>query len=189
MPSAPTTRIKAATAAEVCAHFTLEKDVKALLRDGMTPQQFVAVLIEKNKLIEAIDFVAHALPVREGIWWSCLCLQHSVGAKLTPEEKTAAKAVVNWLKQPTEENRMAAKDAAGSDPMSVAGTVARAVAATGGSMYPPELPFKAQPPYAVQAAVARAVKIASIKVEPPAIAKMQRSYVELGLKVAEGRLI
>jgi hypothetical protein len=73
--------------------------------------------------------------------------------------------------------------------MSVAGTVARAVAATGGSMYPPELPFKAQPPYAAQAAVARAVKIASIKVEPPAIVKMQRSYVELGLKVAEGRLI
>src|SRR6202166_4505677 len=119
--------IQAATAAEICANFDLAGAAKKLLRDGMTPQEFVTVLVENKRFLEAIDFMAHALPVRETIWWGCLCMQHALGDNLTPVDKAAAMAAVRWIEQPTEENRtaaMAPADAAG--PSSPAGTLARA---------------------------------------------------------------
>jgi hypothetical protein len=185
---APLVKIQAATAAEVCAHFNLAKSARQLLRDDMTPAEFVAVLLENKKNMEAIDFMAHALPVREGVWWGCLCMQHALGDNLLPPDRAAAAAAVQWVMQPTEENRVAAKSvAAAPDPMSPAGALAAACSLTGGSIHPPDLPFKPPPPFAPHAAVARAVKTASIKGDGD-IPKKQRSYVELGIQVAEGRL-
>jgi uncharacterized protein DUF6931 len=188
--SQPLIKITATTAAEVCANFALEKEAQQLLRDGISPRDFVAALIENKRHVDAIDFLAHALPVREGIWWGCLCMQHSMGDNKPPPDKAAATAAVEWLMRPSEENRAAAKALAlTADPVSPAGALAMAVSLTGGSIYPPELPFKAPPPFASEKAVARAVKLASIKCAPAKIAKTQRSYVELAIQVAEGRLI
>jgi hypothetical protein len=182
-------KIQAATAAEVCANFDLASDAKKLHRDKMNPGEFLAALMDQKKYVAAIDFLAHALPVREGIWWGCLCMQHALGDSLSPPDRAAATAAVMWVMQPTEDHRAAAKapvEAAG--PLSPAGALAMAANQTGGSIYPPELPFKPPEPFAPQQAVARAVKLASIKTEPPNIPEMQRCYVELGLEVAEGRL-
>jgi hypothetical protein len=171
----PLVKIQAATAAEICASLTLKPDVKELLREGMVPQEFVAALIEKKKHIEAIDFMAHALPAREGLWWGCLCMQHACGDNLSPPERAAATAAVQWIMHPTEENRAAAKQPAETaGAASPAGALAMAASQTGA---------------ASAKAVAMAVKIASTKAEPIKMAATQRSYVDLAIEVAEGRLI
>jgi hypothetical protein len=186
----PLIKIQAATAAEVCANFPIQKPAKALLRDAMTPQEFVAALIENKKFVDGIDFMAHALPAREGVWWGCLCMQHAVGEKLAAPERAAATAVVQWVLQPTEENRAAARGSVeGAGPGSAAGTLAMAASLTGGSVAPPNAPFKPPPPFASAKEVAMAVKIASTKADPARITKVQRSYVELALDVAGGKLI
>jgi hypothetical protein len=175
----PLVKIQAATAAEVCANFDLDVEAKPLLRDGMKPHEFLAALTEQKKFVEAIDFMAHALPVREGIWWGCLCMQHAVGDRLSPPERAAATAVVRWVMQPTEETRTAAKaPAEAADPLSPAGALAMAAYQAGGGA-----------PGAIASAksIARAIKLASIKAER--IAKMQECYLELGMEIAEGRLI
>jgi len=194
MNQAPLVKIPEATAAQVCAHVTLTDEAKKLLREGMSPREFVDDLIEQKQYLDGIDFMAYALPLREGFWWGCLCMQHALGDDLNPEDRAAATAAVQWLLEPTEENRAAAKaTATAADRMSPAGTLAMAVGLTGGSMYPPELPFKPPRPFAPQGAVARAVKLASLKCQPkcpPApIAKVQRVFVELAIQVAEGHLI
>ena len=184
----PLIKIQAAAAAEVCANFELK--AKDLLKDGMDPAQFVNALIENKKYIDAIDFMAHALPVREGIWWGCLCMQHAVGDKLSPEEKAAATAAVQFVMQPTEASRAAAKDPAEfAGPGSPAGALAMAASLTGGSMAPPGAPPKPPPRFAPAKSVAMAVKIASTKTDPVNIAKVQKAYLDLALEVAEGRLI
>jgi hypothetical protein len=190
MSNEPLVKIGAATAAEICAHLTLLKEVKQLLRDGMNPQDFLAALIEKKKYVDAIHFMAHALPMREGIWWGCLCLQHACGDGLNPPDRAAATAAVQWVMQPTEENRTAAKAPAdAAPPPSVAGALAMATFQTGGSILPPNLPPTPPAPFAAAKAIALAVTLASIKTEPPKIARMQRSYVELAVEIAEGRPI
>jgi hypothetical protein len=182
-------KITAGTASEICAHVSLNDEAEALLRHGMSPQEFLIALIDSKRYVDAIDFMAHALPVREGIWWGCLCMQHIFGDNLPSPDRAAAAAAIQWLMQPTEENRAAAvapAEAAGI--LSAAGALARAAAYTGGSIAPPGLPFKAPEPFAPQQSVARAVKIASIKTQPVKIAAMQRSFLDLGMEVAEGRL-
>jgi hypothetical protein len=186
----PFVKIGAATAAEICANFDLKDEAKKLLRDGMNPREFVAALIENKKYIDAIHFMAHALPVRDGIWWGCLCMQHAFGNDLTPPDRAAATAAVQWVMQPAEENRVASKAPAdAAPPPSVAGALAMAAFQSGGNVAPPNLPPKAPAPFAAAKSIALAVTLASIKSEPVKIAQMQRSYVELAIEVAEGRLI
>ena len=190
MSNGPLVKIGAATAAEICVHLTLLKEAKQLLREGMNPQDYLAALIENKKYVDAIHFMAHALPMREGIWWGCLCLQHACGDSLNSPDRAAATTAVRWVMQPTEENRTAAKAPAdAAPPPSVAGALAMAAFLTGGSILPPHLPLTPPAPFAAAKSVALAVTLASIKTEPPKISRMQRSYVELAIEIAEGRII
>lgn len=173
MSDAPLTKIPAATAAEICAGLNLPSDARKLLQSGMAPGAFVEALVAKKQFVAAIDFIAHALAEREGVWWGCLCMQHTCGSKLTEPERAAATAAVRWVFQPGEESRAAAKSPAeAAGPASPAGALAMAVSLTG----PPSLK-----------AVANAVKLASLKAEPIQIANVQKAFVELGMEVAAGQ--
>lgn len=183
-------KIKAATADEVCAHFELKPEAKALLRHGSGPAEFADALMANKQYIAAIDFLAHALPPREAVWWGCLCVQHALGGNFSQQEKAACAAAVAWVLWPVEENRAAAKaPAEAAGPASAAGNLAMAANQTGGSMAPPKAPAMPPGPYAPAKAVAGAVKLASTKCDPAKIADTQRLFVELGLGVAEGRFV
>ena len=172
-------KVKAATAAEVCARFNLKKEARQLLRDGMGPGEFVHALVQNKQYIAGIDFLAYALPPREAIWWGCLCLQHASGGNLSMEDKAACKAAVQWIMSPTEENRAAAEAPAKAAGLgSQAGQLAMAANQTGENIAPPNASAKA---------VATAVKMASTNGDSTKIGETQRSFVELGIGVAEGR--
>jgi len=174
----PLIKVNAATAAEVCQRYEPQREARALLTEGMEPFQFLGALAEKKLYVAAIDFLAHALPAREGIWWGCLCLQHACGDTLTPQEKSACIAAVRWISQPTEENRAAAKAPAEAVGMS-SPVGPLAMAAHGG--IPPG-------PFGPAKAVAMAVKLAALKAPPTAIIETQRSYLRLGVSVAAGKV-
>lgn len=190
MTHEPLVKVNAATAAEVCALFDLRKEAKPLLRNGMVPREFLETLVANNQCIAGIDFLAHALPAREAIWWGCLCLQHACGERLSPQETAACTAAVQWVLEPSEEHRAAAKapaEAAGLS--SPAGALAAAVSQTGGNVAPPKAPPMRPGPFAPAKAVAGAVKMASTKSEPIKIADTQRLFVVLGIGVAEGHFM
>jgi hypothetical protein len=168
-------KIKATTAAEVCAQFDLPRKARALLRPGIAPPEFMNALLAHQEYIAGIDFLAHALPVREAVWWGCLCMQHACGDNLTSVDKAAAIAAVRWIEQPTEENRtaaMAPADAAG--PSSPAGTLARAAS------------LAADDP---RRSIANAVHLASVKGGADRMSARQRSYFELGIAVADEKVL
>jgi hypothetical protein len=177
-----------ATASEVCARLYLDKAALALLRPEMSPREFVDALVEKKKYLAAIDFIAHALPAREAIWWGCLSLQRTCGSKLEPWERRAFRIAVQWVMQPNEPNRAAAKEPADVlGPASAAGNLAAAASQTGGSVGPPQGPPIPPSPFAPARAVAIAVKVASAKADPVEIQPTQRALVDLGMAIAEGR--
>jgi hypothetical protein len=188
MSDRPLVKIQAATAAEICAHFDLEEKARPLLSDGMRPGEFVEALLAGKQYAAGIHFMARALPAREAIWWGCLCVQHACGNNLSAADKAAAKAAVQWVLWPTDENRAAAKPPAeAARAPSPAGALAMAASLTGGSLGPPNLPLVPPPSFTWAAYVAAAVKFAAIKVEPARVSGTQRSFVELGIGVAEGR--
>jgi hypothetical protein len=175
MNQAPLVKIPAATAAEICAHFHVPSDARKLLQEGMAPAAFVESLVANKHFVPAIDFLSHALPLREGVWWGCLCMQHACGNRLPAPEYAAARAAVQWVLQPTEESRAAAKaPAEAAGPATPAGALAISVTLSG---------------FAGSRTVANAVKLASIRSEPVEVAGVQKAFVQLGMEIAEGRYI
>jgi hypothetical protein len=183
----PLTKIQAATAAEICSRFDLKPEARPLLRQGMMPSDFLEALVTKKEYVAGIDFLAHALPAREGVWWGCLCMQHACGGNLSSPEREAAVAAVRWVLQPSEENRAAAKaPAQAAGPASLAGSLAMAASLTGGSLGPPNAPRVPPGPLAPAKPIAAAVKLACTKSDPARILDTQRLFVNLGIEVAEG---
>jgi hypothetical protein len=141
MSNPPYSEVKAPTACEICTHLKLEKKARLLVRDGMEPWEFVEALMADKQYTTGIDFIAHLLAAREAIWWGCLCLQCACGASLSPAEKAACRAAVQWVLRPTEENRAAAKAPADrARPTNPAGALAAAANQTGGSVAPANAP-------------------------------------------------
>ena len=188
MPNAPLIKIKAATAAEVCAAFTLDDEAVPLLKNGMAPRDFLEAVLAGKQYVAAIDFLAHALAPRDSIWWGCLCLQHALGGTLSDADKAACKAAVRWILTPTEENRAAAgAPAEAAGPATPSGGLASAAFQTGGSIAPPKYPTIPPSPFAPAKAVSISVKLSSTKAERARISETQKLYVEMGVAVAEGR--
>jgi hypothetical protein len=184
----PLVKITAATAAEICARFSLMKEARALLQDRMGPGPFLEALMANKQYIAGIDFLAHALPPREAVWWGCLCFQHACGNAMSTPDKGAATVTVHWVLQPSDNTRAAAKaqgEAAG--PASVAGALAMAVYQTGPGFATPGGPQIPATPFATAKSVANAVKLACTKIEPARMIETQKSFVELGMGVAAGR--
>jgi len=184
------TKVKAVKAAEVCRHFELKEETRSVLRDGLSPREFVDALLANKHYPAAIQFLAHALPHREAILWGCLCLEHATGDGWPDVEKAACKAAVQWVLDPSEENRQATKapaDAAGVS--APAGALAMAVSWTGGSMTADNLPPVPPGPSLPAKGVAGAVALAAVKADATKIADTQRRFVELGIAVAEGKVV
>ena len=166
-------KITETRAAEICARCGTTK----LLEDEMTPSEYISALLANKQYVAGIDFMAHALPAREAVWWACLSIQQSFGDNLAGAEKEACRAAVQWVLKPTPDNRVSARapaDAAG--PASAAGAAALA-ASIGGS----------PAPFTTAKAVTNSVKLSSIRSEPARIADTQRVLIGLALGIAEGR--
>lgn len=177
MSTAPLIKIDTATAADICARFDLAPEARALLCEGMQPPEFVSAVVAHKHYAAGIDFLAHALPAREGIWWAYLCMQHVCGENLSDPEKAAVTAGVRWVLQPSEENRIAVKQPAeAAGVASLPGLLAMAVFQNGNRG-------------AFSKSIAMAVKVAATQGDPSRLLHTQRLFVNLGIEIAEGRII
>jgi hypothetical protein len=180
-------RVPAASAAEVCRRFPLGRDATALLRDDLTPDQFLGLLVERRLFRDATNFLAFALPNREAVWWAILCAREGTGPAPPEPVATALRAAEAWVQDPSEANRRAtraASKAAGT--RSPAGQAASAAFQSGGSVGPsdgPELPPRE---YATARAVVFAITFAASEGpldQPP---RRFPGFLALGVEVATG---
>ena len=178
------------TAAEICSRFVLKKEVRPLLSESMEPLEFAEALLANKQYVTGIDFLAHALQVREAVWWGCLSVQHACGANLSTSEKEACRAAAQWVLQPTEENRAAVHSPAqAAEPASPSGRLAKAVAQIDGTFAALNSPPVPPVAFAPAKEVACAVKLASFKVDPLKSVDAHRLFLELGIGVADGRFV
>ena len=171
------------TAAEICQHFHLGEVAKKLLQDGMTPQQFLNSLIQQQQYVDAVRFLAHALPKSEAIKWAWLCARQHHGANPPEKISAALEAVDKWIAEPSEENRRAAMTAAERAEFSTpAGSAALAVFFSGGSMAPPDAPVVPPEKNLTPNSVAGAVLLAAVLKEPEKAAEKYRAFLAEGVK-------
>jgi hypothetical protein len=189
MSSDGLTKITAKTAAEVCKNFALTDEAKTLLRDGLTPAQFVDILISKQYFPDAVRFLAHALPKREGVWWASLCARAAAGPSPPSKIAAALQAAEKWTVDPSEENRRAAMPAAeAAEFKTPAGCAAVAAFWSGGSLAPPNAPVVPPSEYLTAHGISGAVMLAAVQAEPQKAPEKYRKFMAQGIEVAKGTL-
>jgi hypothetical protein len=183
----PLSRITAPSASEVCKHFALGEEAGPLLREAMTPAQFLDLLTATHHYRDATTFLAHALPKREAVWWGCLCVRATCGSEAPPRVAATLQAAEKWVADPSEDNRraaMAAAEAAGLG--TAAGCAAVAAFWSGGSLGPPNVAVIPPPESLTAKGVAGAVMLAAVETEPEKAPEKYRRFLAHGVEVATG---
>jgi hypothetical protein len=182
----PKLKIKAAAAQEVCALYEVSLEAQRHLAAKMPPLDFVAALTAARLLRDAVDFLAHALPKREAVWWSGLCAREVLPQNAPPKLMAAVQAAEAWVYRPTEENRrkaqQSAKAIAESHPAQWA---AMGAFWSGGSMAPPNGPEVKPPEQATARAVAGAIVMAATGDPVQADERFAR-FLNYGIDIANG---
>lgn len=177
-------------ATDVTARFELGEAAAVLLTPDHKPAEFFAVLGRAGLYRDAFNFAAHYLPKRRAIWWGCLCAWELFRDGAPPAEEPLIRAVVDWIREPSEEHRRAALQAAREGKSgTVGGTLAMAVYSAEGSLSPEDCP-KVDPPDGQAAIfVAAAVILAGQMAPRQNRRQFQHHFLELAVDLSRGNAL
>jgi hypothetical protein len=156
----------------------------------MSAQEFLAALMAQRQFLNAVTFMASALPKREAVWWGYVCAREPRGgAALSATDVAALTAARAWVCEPTELHRRAAKDAADATEYATpAGLVALAVFFSGGSIAPPDAQAVEPEEHLAAQTVRGAVMAAAVMHKPQDAEDHYRDFLKLSLDIAQRRL-
>jgi hypothetical protein len=167
---------------DLCERAKVEEGAKALLKDEHTPRQFLELLTGKGLFLDAIRFLAYALPKREAVGWGCLCVRHSMGTEDASKISETQVAAERWVSNPDEGNRQAAKAAVDKEGAeSPSGLLALAAYFSGGSVVPANLEPVPPPDHVTPQFVAGAVMISAVKNQPEKAVEKYRAFLQKGM--------
>jgi hypothetical protein len=142
--------------------------------------------MQRELPMDAVRFIAHALPRREAVWWAWVCARKSAGESPKPQIKAALDATERWVVQPTEEHRRQALHfGEAADFGTSAGCAALGAFMSGGSLGPPDAPVVPPGEFMTAKAVSGAVILAAVTPEAAKAPAKFEEYVKLGLEVAD----
>jgi hypothetical protein len=80
------------------------------LANAQNARHYAELLVANGLWMAALNYLSHAIPPREGIWWGWYCARKATPPDPPPETLQALKVVETWIAQPTEANRALARD-------------------------------------------------------------------------------
>lgn len=167
-------------AADVCKGVELPDGAAELLTKRPTVSQFLGQLAERDEFAAAMRVAAHALPIREAVWWASQCAK-------TAGPSPALTAAERWVIAPSDETRRAAMTAAESAGLATpAGCVALAAFLSGGSLGPADVAEVPPPAGAAAQAAGGAVALVAVIKEPEKAAERYKKFLALANDVAAG---
>jgi|GEM_PF-4319893 len=148
-------------ARQVCSLYDPSDTVKGLLSklpSDAKAADLLTELMQKEEYQDCLELLSYLLPLRKGIWWAAQVVWNCVEGQPSKQEQIALRHTMDWVNEPTEENRQAAGQVAkrmgASNPF---GALAMATFYTGGSISLPGLPEVLPPPGSGERLVSAAV--------------------------------
>ncbi len=167
------------SAAEIAKSAGLNGESLALGNENSTVLEFLTGLANAERLTDALNFAAFALPTSAAVSWACGCVR-SAGGDASRADADALAAAETWAEDPTETNRRAAMQAAERLNFETpACWCALAAFWSGGSLAPPEAPSVPPQPDMSPKALSGALAMASVLAEPERAHEKQRMFVEM----------
>ena len=146
---------------------------------------FLRGLAESATPEEAITFAAYLLPPREAVWWAHQCLNYVPDA-LTELDLQMLAFAEAWVREPDEEARNAALEAANEAETETPGVwVAFAAGWSGGTMGPLDISPVPPPPFLTPRAVNAGVLGLLARIEMEHRDETLRGFVEMAVKLTE----
>ncbi|WP_299496617.1 Twin-arginine translocation pathway signal [uncultured Shewanella sp.] len=178
-------KIPYASALDVLALFDPDEEVIELAQSHDAIIDFIEQMRENESYIELTMFFAHALPLREAIWWGYQCL--SSRDDWDHDEHHAILSAKLWVESPDEHYRRHAELMIKNVGLDAApGWIAQAVFWSGGSITPKGEPSTEPPLYLYAKAVAGAVNLCAILPDGENKAARFDYYYKMALNIARG---
>jgi hypothetical protein len=180
----PFRKVSASTAEEICSRAKLSTEAVALLSPALSPQAFLALLMDGRHFSDAVRFLAFSLPPREGIWWACVIAR---GIELTPSDTDCLDRAIAWAYEPDDARRRACMEAA--ERLNFEGAAAYAALAvfwSGGSLAPEGMPDALPDPSLCAIGVGASVLLAVAAGDPQSAARRFGDAIERGMDIANG---
>jgi hypothetical protein len=186
LPELP--KATADSAEEICRRFEASETARAHLSEGSTtPSAFLNALIGAGALVEAVTFLAHALPRREGVWWACQAARTlDLGDEAALARRTV-RATEAWVFAPDDAMRRTAMELA--EALGLEGAPAWAAVAAfwaGDNLAPADQPAVPPPDYLWCHAVNGSVLLAAAAGPADQVAARQRTLLDQGVDIAAG---
>lgn len=181
-------KVKAITAQELLNQFELyEDESEAHLVPDTAPQISIERLAEAGFYLDAIKLLAHGLPKRESVWWSCLAARAVLKPDTDEVNINALIAAEAWAKNPSEENRLRCRDLGEKTKHKTAASWAATAACwSTGSMAAEGEPEIQAPEYLFAHAVAGAVSIAATEADSDNLEEQYQIFLNQGIDLARG---
>ncbi len=172
---------------QILPRFKASEDALALIDDETNVQQTIQILSENKCYFDLIQFIAHALPVREAIWWAALCLEQRSDDWSATQIQCLSTAK-EWVQSPSEELRRKSELFSNRLELNCGPSwLAQAVFWNGsGSIISPELPAVLPDPFLYAKAVAGAINHAAALPEWDNYDTYITNSITIALDIASG---
>ncbi len=182
----PFRKIVAPTAAEICERVELSAEGRAFLLPALSPQGFLALLIDAQVMGDAVRFLAFALPAREAIWWAC-AVAHATLPKPTELDRACIERSAGFVYASSEETRRACFALAEQAKFEgAAAYAALAVFWSGGSLAPEGMPDVDPDPKLCPIGVGASVLLSITTGDPLELPLRFEQAMERGMIIANG---
>jgi hypothetical protein len=179
-------RVKAQTAGELLQHFELSEDSEMVAAIDDAPMKAITKLLDNESYHDAVTMLAHALPKREAVWWSCLAAKKTMDPNIELNS-AAVSAAERWVREPSETNRQAAKKlGALAKNKTAAGWSATAASWCTGNMIEDDSIHVPPPDFLYAHAVAACITMAAVAAGPDEMTASYQFFVRQGFNLAAG---
>ncbi len=123
---------KPKNAQELAKLASLKPPATDYLPQAQNAQHYADLLVQNGQWMSALNYMAHAIPAREGVWWAWYCARKAHANDQDPGVVHALGLAEKWIASPNEENRQIAQSYADRNEVSgAAHHVLEAIGATG----------------------------------------------------------
>lgn len=98
---------------DVCSKFTCSSEVQSLAAEELSPSEFISLLQEEKKSMEAVQTLSRTMPKEKAVEWAGQSAKiGGESAGLSEQEAAALKAAAEWADNPCVETQKSALEAA-----------------------------------------------------------------------------
>ncbi len=172
---------------QILLRFTPSEEAQALVVDEQPTDVSIELLVKHGLHNDLIQFMAHALPVREAIWWAACTLEQRLDI-WSPMQIQCIDTAKQWVQSPSESLRRKSELFAQRLDLNCGPSwLAQAVFWNGaGSIVTPDLPVVLPDPYLYAKAIAGSINHAAALPHWDKSGQYYQTATQLGLKIAKG---